>query len=299
MGKNGDVVVMENAKNVLDRLKQKYASLNKISEFTPRELAQMKVDDLNAKEGERHLVDGYNCNICKNKGYIAKIRERVDLRGKEVFEEYITLCKCDTIRRNIMRMKRSGLESLLKKCRFDNYEVDEKWQSIIKDKAINFAKNPELMFYIGGQSGAGKTHLCTAISREFLLQGNELRYVLWRDESVRIKSMMNRDGAGYEKAVEELKRVDVLYIDDFLKVPIGKEDNKPTVADLSLALEIINNRYNAKLITIISSEWTLREVINFDEALGGRMQEMTGVNNCISLKKDRSKNYRLKGMIEL
>lgn len=290
---------MDSTKNILDKLKEKYPNLAKVNTLTPKELAQMKVDTMNEKVGDKNLIDGYNCNICRNKGFICKLRERKNLRGDDIYEEYLVPCKCDKIRKSIMRMKRSGLEKLIKRCRFENYETTEEWQKIIKEKAIRFTKNPAPVFYIGGQSGSGKTHLCTAISRELLLQGKELRYVLWRDESVKIKSMMNKDNAGYEMAVDEMKKVDVLYIDDFLKVPIGNTENRPTVADLSLALEIINNRYNAQLITIISSEWTVREIIGFDEALGGRIYEMAGEENCANLKKDKSKNYRLKGIIEL
>lgn len=288
---------MEGIQEVLARLKKKHPRLN-VEPMTPIEVAERNAESYNKSEGDRHLADGYNCDVCRNKGLVAVIRERKDIRGNEVFEEYLTPCKCDKVRKSIMRMKRSGLESLFKKYRFENYNVEEAWQQTIKEKAMSFAKHPEPVFFIGGQSGCGKTHLCTAISRELLFAGNELRYVLWRDESIKLKAAINNEEK-YQSIISELKQVDVLYIDDFLKVPIGQDASKPTSADLSLALEIINNRYNAKLITIISSEWSINEIIGFDEALGGRIYEMGGAEYCTSLKKDRSRNYRIRNIKEI
>ena len=59
----------------------------------------------------------------------------------------------------------------------------------------------------------------------------------------------------------------MLYIDDLFKGNV-------TGADLNLAFQLINARYNdRKLITILSSELTLSEIIEQDEALGGRIYE--------------------------
>ena len=98
--------------------------------------------------------------------------------------------------------------------------------------------------------------------------------MLWRDESVKLKATVN-DAVQYEKMMQELKTVEVLYIDDFFK--IGQMDGgmqKPTAADISLAFEILNYRYNhADKVTIISSESTLEEIFAIDAAVGGRIGE--------------------------
>lgn len=288
---------MEGMDSILERLKRKYPQLD-TKPLSPREQAERNAQTFNDSEGQRHLVDGYQCDICHNKGLISVVRERVDIRGNEVFEECITECKCAKIRKSILQMKRSGMEELLHKYRFDNFIATEPWQVTIKEQAMNFSKNPAPIFYIGGQSGTGKTHLCTAIARQMLYDGNELRYMLWRDESVKLKAAVN-DEERYQSIINVYKTVDVLYIDDFLKVPIGQDASRPTSADLSLALEIINNRYNAKLVTIISSEWKITEVIGFDEALGGRIYELAGKEYCANIKKDKKKNYRIRDIVEL
>ena len=156
-------------------------------------------------------------------------------------------------------------------------------------KAVEYAKNPEGWFYIGGQVGAGKTHICTAIAVYLLKQGLETYYMLWTDATVELKA--NKcDDEEYNKLMGKLKSVDVLYIDDFLKTEQGKQ---PTTADINIAFELLNNRYNAKKITIVSSEKTLKEVLNIDEALGSRIKQRAGEND-IAIAKDGRKNYRLK-----
>lgn len=291
---------MEGIQSLIERMKREHPQLVNTKPLTPKELAERNAESFNNTEGDKHLIDGYNCPVCRNKGFISVVRGRTDFRGNEIYEETLTVCKCDKVRKSIMRMKRSGLESLFKKYRFENYEETEQWQKTIKQQAMNFAHSDSRspVFFIGGQSGCGKTHLCTAICRDLLMAGNELRYILWRDESVKLKSAINNEER-YKSIIEELKTVDVLYIDDFLKVPIGQDASKPTSADLSLALEIINNRYNAKLITIISSEWTVNELIDFDEALGGRIYEMAGNGCCANIRKDKKKNYRIRDIVEL
>ena len=67
--------------------------------------------------------------------------------------------------------------------------------------------------------------------------------------------------------LDEYKRVEVLYIDDFLK-------GGDTDADIRLAYEILNSRYNDRgLRTILSSEMTPEKLLRRDEALGGRIYE--------------------------
>ena len=261
--------------------------------MTPKEYEQFKVDGMNATEGNRHLEDGYNCPICKNKGYIIKL---VEAESGSIYQ-VATDCKCVEIRNNILRMKRSGLKDIIKDYTFDKFETPEAWQKAIKKAAMDYAKNPDGWFFLGGQSGAGKTHLCTAICREFLLAGKSVRYMLWRDDIVKIKGAVT-ESAEYSKLIDEFKRVDVLYIDDLFKT--GKADNsfqKPTSADINVAFEIINYRYNnPSLLTIISSELTEDELIDIDEATGGRIYERA---KAFTIGKSRDRNYRIKKAVTL
>jgi DNA replication protein DnaC len=163
---------------------------------------------------------------------------------------------------------------------------------------MQYAKHPEGWFFIGGQSGAGKTHICTAICREFLMEGKEVKYMLWRDDVVKLKNAVT--DPEYESLVEKYKRVEVLYIDDLFKTGTAADGTRqrPTGADINVAFEILNFRYNdPKLLTIISSECTIDSIIDIDEATGGRIFEKA--KSSFSLKPDRSRNYRLRGVTEL
>ena len=261
------------------------------AKLNAKDWEQQKIDSLNQTVGHLHDEDGFNCDKCKNRGYIHFLEEysgNFYRRSKE--------CSCMGTRRSIMRMKRSGLEKLIKDCRFENYIAKEPWQEEVKDTAMDFAEHPEGWLYLGGQSGAGKTHLCTAICRKLLLDGKDVLYMLWRDEVARLKGLLNSDE--YSAEIKKYKDIDVLYIDDLFKTGRFAIDTpqKPSVGDINLAFELLNYRINNKKTTIISSECTVMELLDIDEAIGGRIADG---NHVLSIGHDRKKNYRLKGMKEL
>lgn len=270
------------------------AGLDTTFNMSPREYEQFKVDGLNNTVGKRNEEDGYNCAICKNKGYVFKL---VDW-GNDNFSHVAADCKCAEIRKSIMRMKRSGLKDIIKDYTFDKFVANEPWQKTIKNAAMEFAKKPDGWFFLGGQSGAGKTHLCTAICREFLLSGRGVQYMLWRDDITRIKAAVT-DSAEYSKLIDKYKKADVLYIDDLFKTGKAPDGStlKITGADINVAFEIINFRYNnPALITIISSELSEDDLVEIDEAIGGRIYERA---KTFSIAKDRNKNYRIKKTVTL
>lgn len=194
------------------------------------------------------------------------------------------------IRESLRSIEKSGLSDVMKKLTFDSFNASTDWQEYIKIKAKSFVKDGKgKWFYIGGQVGCGKTHICTAVTIALFMQGKSGLYMLWRDKTAELKGLMNTEI--YDKKIDELKKAEVLYIDDFLKTP---NNNKPTSADINLAFEILNYRYINKLITVISSEWILSEVIDFDEATGSRIKELTG-DYLLTVSKSSKKNYRLRG----
>ncbi len=227
-------------------------------------------------------LKGYDCKLCKNRGDICVIEN-----GDLIFKD----CKCMSIRRSLNRIDKSGLRDLLEESKFENYIVSERWQHHIKEKAMNYINdNNKKWFFIGGQVGCGKTHLCTAIVGELLKKGKSAIYMPWKDDIVPLKAMVT-DDEKYIKTISPLKLIDVLYIDDLFKTEKGKP---PTTADINVAFEILNYRYNnPKLITLISSERLMDDIIDIDEALGSRIYQRTK-EYCLNVGYDRAKNYRLK-----
>ena len=267
---------------------------------TPEQRVQRKVDDYNATIGNLDKEDGYNCNLCHNKGHISYMGE-VDAFGFPT--EYFKPCKCCKVRNALRRLDRSGLKDAVKKLTFDNYQANDPWQKAIKETAPRYcAEGGDNWFFIGGQSGAGKSHICTAIAVHHIRKGKEVRYMVWPKEIQAINAVVN-DAERYSALMRELQEADVLYIDDLFKH--GKDESgkqkDPSEAEVRRAFEIINYRYNSpSLLTIISCERTIGQLDNIDEALAGRIAEKSKPGGyCINLKPDKQKNWRMKGLIEL
>lgn len=244
-------------------------------EYKKLSAAERTAARYNEEEGNLNEQDGYDCPICKNKGFYFTVN-----KDKEVSVK----CQCMNIRLAIRRASNSGILENLKRYSFKNYQSNEEWQKNLLERAFKYAKNPEGWFYISGAVGSGKTFLCTAIIG-WLIRTMNCQYMMWREDSVKLKaSVMNAEE--YAKKIDVFKNADVLYIDDFLK-------GKITEADVNLAYEIVNARYNSRKITLFSSEKRLGAVIELDEALGSRIYELSK-KNIIHIENGEGKNFRLK-----
>ena len=225
------------------------------------------------------------CPKCHGSGWVAGTEEDKD--GKPVFG--FRKCECAIKEANRNRLVKSGLISVIEKYTFEKYTVKEKWQAAVKASAIDYAENPKGWFFIGGQVGAGKTHLCTAIVAELMEKGMSSKYMVWPNEAIQLKANKMNDEE-YQRLIEPFQRVKVLYIDDFLKTERGKA---PTASDIMTAFEILNYRYNNGLITIISSEKNINDILDYDGALGSRIYEMSKEHMNI-IREDEGRNYRLR-----
>lgn len=218
------------------------------------------------------------CPVCHGTGYTVTRWEDGELRYRE--------CECSIRKRNMKRIEKSGLKDLLERCTLERFTTAEPWQKAAKEAAERYLTDwREKWFYIGGSSGSGKTHLCTAMCGKLIDAGMPVRYVQWRSDVPKIKAKA-KDAEAYTNAIEPLKNVRVLYIDDFLKGGV-------TDADRNLAFDLLNARYiKPNCITLISSEWTLDRVLSWDEAIGSRISERAKSN---TVNITGSKNYRLRG----
>lgn len=256
-------------------------------EFTSigQELAPLeaKIKDIAAK-CDKKKTSGL-CPKCDGLGFIYK--------RNELGDDSAYKCDCLLQQENLKRIELSGLSTLLKTCTFDTYLERNPFQKAVKTKAYQFInQNQYKSFFIGGQVGCGKTHICTAISKEYLDNCYPVRYAMYREMIAEIKALSGIDKAEeYRLYTDNLKAVKVLYIDDLFKTKKGSDIPE---ADIRHLYQIINHRYINNMVTLYSSEMKLADIINVDEAIGSRIKQMCGNDFNISVSEDIAKNYRLR-----
>lgn len=254
------------------------------SEFSFEEHTRRQCEQLNAAVGDK---SDYDCPICHNKGDIYFVTEDNEICRRS--------CACMAVRKSAEQIRKSGLQRLMGLYTLEKFRADTPLQQHMKAAALRFLQDQSgQWFFAGGQSGAGKSHICTAVSGELLRRSVAVRYMLWKDESTRIKAVVN-DDSEYRKLVDPLKTVPVLYIDDLFKPVLDESGRRkqPNPGDIQLAFEIINARYISGRVTIISSEWTIEELQRIDPATGGRIYQMAE-GYCLSISQGKEKNYRLR-----
>lgn len=136
-----------------------------------------------------------------------------------------------------------------------------------------------------GQSGSGKTHLSVALALNFINKGIKAAYMPYRNVITSLKQNIT-DEAAYKKIIYKFQSCEVLLIDDLYK---GKIND----SDINIVFEIINYRYLNNLPIIVSTEFTVERLLDFDEAIGSRIYEMC-MDYIVEIEKSKGNNYRLR-----
>ena len=113
--------------------------------MSQQEFEQWKADKYNASVGNLNEIDGYNCDLCKNRGDTATVVKNEQFG---YYNETLVPCKCMRIRAAIHRLNRSGLKNIVKDYTFAKYECPDEWQKKIKTAAEAFCKDEENGLYI-------------------------------------------------------------------------------------------------------------------------------------------------------
>ena len=170
------------------------------------------------------------------------------------------------------------------------------------EPALELAKNTAISYYqnfknieaerinslmLCGSSGRGKTTLGLAVANNLLNSGVGVRYMPYRDVVTNLKQQLSsRDGKySYDETIYRLKNARVLFIDDLLKGKVNE-------TDINIMYEVINFRYLQRKPCIISTEKTIQELLEFDEAIGSRLIEMS--KGYIIVFDNSIPNYRLR-----
>lgn len=278
---------------LLTQIKQRMEELQR--EKQPETLAEKRVacqvecDSYNQREGN---LPGDSCPKCLNKG---RVLRPVFEKLYDDFAATSFRCNCMPARLAKQRLLLSGIGPMLMKCTLDNFDTSlDYWQNSMKADAAKFVTmaHSGYWFYIGGDAGSGKSHLCAGIMQELLALEMACTWMDWVDDSTRAISGWRTE---YDAALDPWRRAPVLIIDDFLK-PIKSERNKnnlPKEDSLKLAYSIVNYRYNnPKLVTIISSEHNLETLVGFDKAMASRIEHRCGPDFVLDNGKEGQRNVR-------
>lgn len=246
-----------------------------------RDELQKIADKENAKPGKTAPP---HCPKCKDRGSILKVVFCEDVQYYEIVSEE---CECKSRRRTGMIAAEQLGE--YKNKTMDDFIADEDWKKDIKILAIAYLQDGgEKWFFICGQSGCGKSLICSIISNSLItVDHRDLVRICWPEFIGKTKrGSWNGDlSKAVNESMERVKTCEVLFIDELLK--------NHTEADLRYLSEIINYRYMNNLKTIINSELTLEELFAIDESIISRIIEKSDIY-VIEVEKDISKNYRLR-----
>lgn len=234
----------------------------------------------------------YDCPKCKDQlGYI---------QGEWPNEVWVR-CSCIEWRRTQKMMKASQITDEFKRLGFKNFSLEGK-APIIKDayecayeyfrEFTNIQDKRKNSISLLGQPGAGKTHLLTAVANNLMRKkGIPVLYFPYVEGFNDLKDDFDK----LEEKLEHMKTVDILFIDDLFK-PTGR-DRKPRATEWQIEqmYAVINYRYLNYKPIMVSSELTVDELADVDEALGTRIYEMCS-DFTVVIKGDRKiLNHRLAG----
>lgn len=249
-------------------------------------------------------LDGIDCPICRNNTQIMR-RDKYGIL-------YTKNCECVNTRRTMkillnsgiagiqynkndadsVRMAYSDLYDFLGRRSFDTFRTAEQWQERMKARALSFVEEELEWLYIGGITGCGKTHLCTAVFDRIVRKGKKGVYVSWTDMVQKMAALRFNDYE-YQNYIRKLREADVLYIDDLFK---KKNNEEITAREYDDTFAIVNSRYiKRNCMTIFSSERLTSELASMDAALHGRIHERCGNGKWVlNIMPDEKRNQRLR-----
>lgn len=223
----------------------------------------------------------YKCDKCRDMLFVIQD----DGTAKE--------CECRSLKIAEEKLKASGVSEEFRKKTFDNFNYErsvEVMEAFMKAKSysknfekIRVTRKNSVMFI--GQVGSGKTHLAIAISNILLDKGIGVIYMPYRGSITNLKQSIT-DSENFQREISKYKNAQVLLIDDLFKGAITK-------SDINIMYEIVNYRYFKSLPIITTSEKTIDDLIEIDEAIGSRLYEMS--KNYVAEIAGEKLNYRIYG----
>jgi len=132
--------------------------------------------------------------------------------------------------------------------------------------AVEFAESPEGWLVFLGLTGCGKTHLAAAIVNYRYLNKEPALFVVVPEFLDHLRSTFSPESkVSYDQLFERVKTAPLLVLDDF-----GEQST--TAWAREKLYQVINYRYNARLATVISTRFSLQEILDeVDSSISSRL----------------------------
>jgi DNA replication protein DnaC len=106
--------------------------------------------------------------------------------------------------------------------------------------------------------------------------------------------MAKFDEIGFNRVLSQYVSPRYLLLDDFLKGSVRKYNHVTKIDDseIELIFLVINERYLKRKDIILTSEYSIEQIKQLDEAIGSRIFEMCG--SCVAEFGPEEENWRMK-----
>jgi DNA replication protein DnaC len=201
------------------------------------------------------------CPICKGAGYVAR---DVPVGHPDFARLFPCRCKLAELENkrfsalrkisNLGSLARMTFNSFVPQGRFGLPEEQKASLERAYNQARIFAEEAEGWLVLQGGFGCGKTHLAAAIANDRLQRGHPALFVVVPDllDHLRATYQPNSEVA-YDERFEQVRTAPLLILDD-----LGTQSTTPWAQEK--LYQIINHRYNARLPTVITTNWELEEI---------------------------------------
>ncbi|MFC1958199.1 ATP-binding protein [Chloroflexota bacterium] len=140
-------------------------------------------------------------------------------------------------------------------CKRENLPLDER-ENLKKAFRVarEFAESPDGWLVFAGDNGCGKTHLAAAIVNYRYQMKKPALFIVVPDFLDHLRSTFSPESKiSYDQFFESVKSTPLLVLDD-----LGAQASTPWAQEK--LYQVINHRYNARLATVITTNYSLEEI---------------------------------------
>lgn len=185
-----------------------------------------------------------------------------------------TSCECRMKKKSKQQWISAGIDQENNNKTFSNFVLWNEHSRKAKETAVAYykefnsnggkAKNCSIL--LCGQVSSGKSHLAIALGINFIKKNIQVVYMSYNENITQLK-MHIREPEFYRNAMNKYKTCKLLLLDNLFK-------GSATNADINIINEIVEYRVSRQLPMIITTEFTLKELLCLNEGLASKINDM-------------------------